>query len=71
MIYVQFLKGSTELLGSDGRYILDGRNKLTTTIQDAKDRARALRHVKDITGFTIIKTRSLRNTGRTVYTTEL
>jgi len=43
--YVQFYKVSdttsnskTEVLGSDGVFILDGRNKLLTMIADAKRR---------------------------------
>jgi hypothetical protein len=59
--YVQFLKVNMageidEQLGSDGIFILDGRNNLYTMIQAAFDRIHALRHVKKhIAGFDIMK----------------
>lgn len=39
--------------GSDSIFILDGRNSLSTMIQDAKDRIKKLRPVKQIDGFEI------------------
>ena len=62
MVYVQFyttgcMTGKEiECSGSDGVFILDGRNRLDIMIQDAKDRIRQLRFVKsDIVAFSICK----------------
>jgi len=48
--YVQFYTRNlkdhiVELCGSDGVFILDGRNKLSTMIQDAKERIFKLRFI--------------------------
>ena len=40
--YVKFFEDDRECCGSDSIYILDGRNKLSTMIQDAKDRMQKL-----------------------------
>jgi hypothetical protein len=57
--YVQFYRASdptskTEILGSDGVFILDGRNNLQTMITDAKRRIHQLKNIHDdIIAFTI------------------
>ena len=59
--YVQFYRHSydttsskTEILGSNGVYILDGRNNLPTMIEDAKKRINQIKGVhSDIIAFTI------------------
>jgi hypothetical protein len=58
--HVQFLEQSivdngllVEALGSDGVFILDGRNTLETMKEDAMDRLRALRKVRKFVGFVI------------------
>lgn len=61
--YVQFYRHSydttsskTEILGSNGVYILDGRNNLSTMIEDAKRRIHQLKNIHDdIVAFTINK----------------
>ena len=59
--YVQFYRASdptskTEILGSDGVYILDGRNSLPTMIEDAKKRINQIKNIhSDIIAFTIHK----------------
>jgi hypothetical protein len=60
-IFVQFLTLNTkgevdDLLGSDGVFILDGRNNLNTWIKDAHNRIKQLKNVQpEIVGFKIIK----------------
>lgn len=72
MVYVQFLTPNTKgesdtLCGSDGVFILDGRNKMETWIKDAFDRIHSLRFVqKQIVGFKIIKGHLL-DKGETLY----
>lgn len=44
-----------ELLGSDGVYILDGRNSIDTMIEDAFLRIDILKRVHEIIGFEIRK----------------
>ena len=45
-----------ELLGSDGVYILDGRNHIGTMIKDSLERIEKLKNVqKKIVGFKIMK----------------
>jgi hypothetical protein len=59
--YVQFYRHSydttsskTEILGSNGVYILDGRNNLQTMIEDARKRISQIKGVQsDIIAFTI------------------
>jgi len=56
--HVQFLDRQTngkiyEACGSDGVYILDGRNNLNTMILDAKARAYMLRNIHKFVGFKI------------------
>lgn len=56
--HIQFLttnlNGETvEQLGSDGVYILDGRNKLQTMIQDGYNRAYMLRKIHTFKGFKV------------------
>jgi len=53
-----------ELLGSDGVFILDGRNSIDTMIQDAKTRADKMKNVKTIHGFKIIKANKFSDTGK-------
>ena len=58
--HVQFLTTSVvnknivvEALGSDAVFILDGRNNLTTMIEDAKLRMKQLASVQNYVGFVI------------------
>jgi hypothetical protein len=57
--YVQFYRAfdsnsKTEMLGSDGIFILDGRNNLSTMIKDAKKRMSQLKNIhNNIIAFTI------------------
>lgn len=44
-----------ELLGSDGVYILDGRNSINTMIKDSVLRIDKLKRVHEIVGFEIRK----------------
>jgi len=44
-----------DAIGSDGVYILDGRNSLNTMIQDAKDRAKLINLLCHFTGFKIVR----------------
>ena len=60
--HVQFLQESitcenevVEALGSDGVFILDGRNSLATMIQDAADRMYQLRNIHKYVGYIIKK----------------
>ena len=59
--YVQFLKVNgineiDEMLGSDGVFILDGRNNMNTMINDSKKRINQLKNVQSgIVGFKIHK----------------
>lgn len=61
--YTQFYRPSdttsnskTEILGSNGVYILDGRNSLPTMIEDARKRISQIKGVHDdIVAFTINK----------------
>ena len=59
-----------DCIGSDGVFILDGRNSIDTMIEDAKDRAKKLKNIKPwISGFKIIKGDF--NNGRVVATIKL
>lgn len=63
----QYLPGEhVEACGSDGVFILDGRNSLETQIQDAKDRMFKLRNVQNFSGFAIMKG-DLRNAYKRVF----
>jgi len=60
--YTQFLvrygpnEEIRELLGSDGVFVLDGRNNLGTMIRDSMERIEKLKNVQpSIVGFSIIK----------------
>ena len=44
-----------EILGSDGVFILDGRNNRRTMICDAQERIHKLRNVQRIDGYRIMK----------------
>ena len=44
-----------EILGSDGVFILDGRNKLRTMKCDAQERIHKLRNVQKIDGYRIMR----------------
>ena len=58
MVYVQFYVKKQWLCGSDGIFILDGRNNLSTMIIDCKERIYKLRFVQpSIDGFEILKGR--------------
>lgn len=54
--YVQFMSKGRESLGSDGVFILDGRQKLETWKKDARKRKHQLRFVAPyIDGFKIME----------------
>lgn len=58
-VYIQFLTTGTkgniiEKLGSDGVFMLDGRQKLSTWVKDGHDRAYMLRHVSHLVGFKVM-----------------
>jgi len=53
--YVQFMFNDIDCLGSDGVFILDGRNKLSTMIYNCKVQMKRLRQIKEITSFKIVK----------------
>ena len=57
--FVQFLHIRSgklyENLGSDGVFILDGRNTLETMKRDAQERLFRLRNVRQIDGYRIMK----------------
>lgn len=54
--YVKFFENERECCGSDSIFILDGRNKLPTMIEDAKLQKWKLRYVKPFYNrFQIIK----------------
>ena len=59
--YVQYLvtnvmaNETVNALGSEGVFILDGRNNMATMITDAKRRLHALRHIHNYKGFHIVK----------------
>jgi len=56
MVYVQFYVNDKELLGSDGVYILDGRNNFHNMINDCYERVNKLRFVQpNINSFQIFK----------------
>ena len=56
MIYAEFKKDGREILGSDGVFILDGRNTLLNQITDCYKRIKQLKNVKPwINGFAIRK----------------
>lgn len=58
-VYAQFLQRQggklVEALGTDGRFILDGRCTLQTHKVDAMNRMHRLRFVKNYVGFKIMK----------------
>ena len=54
--YIQFYTGeNNEALGSDGVFILDGRNSTYNMINDGRDRAWQLRNIKKFYGFKIMR----------------
>ena len=61
MIYTQFFEENTKgevwtALGSDGVFILDGRNKLPTLIKDSEERWRKLSNLHpEYIGFKILR----------------
>jgi len=52
---VDVAKFPVNALGSDGVFILDGRNNLNTMIVDAKQRKEQLKNVKTFVGFKIMQ----------------
>lgn len=73
MVYVKFLQENSgvvmEALGTEGVFILDGRNKLSTMIDDAYERMHKLRNVHpNYVGFQIYKDPACRWGGRLLYT---
>lgn len=59
-----------EMCGSDGVYILDGRNNLDNMIIDAEERMEKMRTIHTyIIGYKIIKAQSLLDTGTILYST--
>jgi hypothetical protein len=61
--YIKVEPFEQEILGTDGVFILDGRNSIDTMIQDAKTRADKLKNVKTIHGFKIIRANKFSDTG--------
>ncbi len=53
--YVPIKPEQWDMLGSDGVYILDGRNSLETMKQDAQERWGKLEKRRMITGYRIVK----------------
>lgn len=67
--YVQFyenLKKPIEAIGSDGVYILDGRNSINAMVYDAKDRMKKLA-IKNFVGFKIIEAQRFSDKGTEIY----
>jgi hypothetical protein len=68
MMFEECTPYEVECVGTDGVFILDGRNSIDTMINDAKDRANKLRNVKpQISSFKIIKGEKFINEGSVVY----
>ena len=63
-------KKPIDMLGSEGVYILDGRNSLSTLISDSILRKDKMRRT-DIVGFEIIKSDNFLNEGKVIYKSEL
>lgn len=63
--YSDEYKKPVDKLGSDGVYILDGRNTLTNSIQHCIDRAKKLGG--KIVGFDIVKSNRFSDNGTVVY----
>jgi hypothetical protein len=59
-----------EAIGSDGVFILDGRNSLSTWVYDAKQRLEKMKQLgKNFIGFTIVKAEKFTDNGREIYST--
>ena len=61
------LKKPIDLLGSDGVYILDGRNNLNTMINDCHNRLNKLINENHIVGFEIIRAERFTDNGKIIY----
>lgn len=62
-------KKPIDLIGSEGVYILDGRNSLNTLIYDSRLRLDKMRR-KDIVSFEIIKAERFTDNGKVIYKSE-
>ena len=61
-------KKPIELCGSDGVFILDGRNNIETMEEDAQQRMQKLNKFgKQITGYRILRANSFLDNGKVVY----
>ena len=61
-------KKPIELCGSDGVFVLDGRNNIETMKEDAQQRLQKLNNFgKQITGYKIIRANSFLDNGKVVY----
>ena len=58
-----------EMCGSDGAYILDGRNNLNSMILDAEKRLEKIRTIHSICGYKIIKAQRFSDTGTILFST--
>jgi len=70
--YVRFMQEGTtgelvERLGSDGVFVLDGRNSIGTMIRDARRRMVQLVSITDIVGFKIMQGSRFANDNKCVY----
>lgn len=60
-------KKPIDALGSDGVFILDGRNSLSTQIEDSLTRLEKINRNNSIVSFKIVKADSFLDEGRVVY----
>ena len=67
MAFVSCEPFEADCLGTDGRYILDGRSNLDSMVIDAQQRAYAIRNVCKVDGFKIVQATSFRGEGKVVY----
>ena len=57
-----------EMCGSDGVFVLDGRNNIETMKDDANERVQKLNKFgKQITGYKIVRANSFLDSGKVVY----
>jgi DNA repair exonuclease SbcCD ATPase subunit len=61
------LKKPIDKLGSDGVYILDGRNSLNTMINDSIKRLNKINRNNHIVSFKIVKAERFSDNGRVIY----
>lgn len=58
-----------EICGSDGVYILDGRNNLDNMIFDAEKRLEKMRTIHNVIGYKIIKAQRFTDAGTVLFST--